>query len=202
MAPKNARLPLPHPQPTCHPPFAPSGIRPPYYRSFTLTPMAFRATASRTLARNIGVNVNNPSSAMDTFVMEPIHVWYSCNILSDGSQTKLTAAARHSTPSTGRLNLVIRIVSDLDWILHWVEDHNRPEWRMADLWMQPAPVWSIQGFPDAETHDELSAGAGYFEPDEDQLMSPTHQSEMDMGVYESYESGSMTYGSEMEPGGV
>ncbi|KAG6029457.1 hypothetical protein E4U19_000940 [Claviceps sp. Clav32 group G5] len=152
------------------------------------SPMAFRANASRTLARNIGVNVNNPSSAMNTFVMEPIHVWYSCNILSDG--TPINGPAQPCHPDC------------LDWILHWVEDHNRPEWRMADLWMQPAPVWSIQGFPDAETHDELGAGAGYFGTDEDQLMSPTHQSEMDMGVYESYESGSMTHGSEMEPGGV
>ncbi|KAG5940947.1 hypothetical protein E4U60_000244 [Claviceps pazoutovae] len=156
MASKNAHLPLPlsslpHP---IHPPFTPSG--PP---STAPPPSAFSAHASRTLARNI---VNNPSPAMKAFVMEPIDVWYSRNTMSDGPQAKLTAAALAQVkdlgdPGAGDIpQYPINGLAPpchpecLDWILHWVQDHTLPGWRMSDLWMQPAPVWSdqIERFPD------------------------------------------------------
>ncbi|KAG5919402.1 hypothetical protein E4U61_000929 [Claviceps capensis] len=155
MAFKNARLPLPlssllHP---IQPPFTPSG--PP---TTAPSPSVFSAHASRTLARNI---VNNPSPAMNTFVIEPIDVWYSRNTMSDGPQAKLTAAALAQVKDLGDpgagdiLQYPINGLAPpcqpecLDWILHWVQDHTLPGWRMSDLWMQPAPVWSdqIESFP-------------------------------------------------------
>ncbi|KAG5959706.1 hypothetical protein E4U57_000540 [Claviceps arundinis] len=48
--------------------------------------------------------------------------------------------------------------------------------------MQPAPVWSdqieIEGFPDAETHDELGAEAGCLGLEGDESDSLTYGSEM------------------------
>ncbi|KAG6266577.1 hypothetical protein E4U48_005415 [Claviceps purpurea] len=68
--------------------------------------MAFSAHASR--ARDIGANNSNP--AMNTFVMDPIDLWYPRNIISDVPQAKLTAAA-----------------------LAQME-----RWLVADVWVQPA----------------------------------------------------------------
>ncbi|KAG6218891.1 hypothetical protein E4U34_003900 [Claviceps purpurea] len=127
--PMSARLPLPLsslPQPI-HPPFTLSG--PP---TTAPSPMAFSAHASR--ARDIGAN--NSSPAMNTFVMDPIDLWYPRNIISDGPQAKLTAAALAQmerwcdpvdTPQYRR-----------EWILHWVQTHTLPGCLVADVWVQPA----------------------------------------------------------------
>ncbi|KAG6061155.1 hypothetical protein E4U32_003119 [Claviceps aff. humidiphila group G2b] len=121
------------------------------------------------------------------------HSFVQHNVISEDSdpqftiQTRLMAAAlaqvKHLSDPGDIPQYPINGTARLDWVLHWVEDHTRPGWRMLDLWMQPArsaPVWSdqIEGFPDAETHDELGAGAGCFGP-------------------EGYESESLTYGYDM-----
>ncbi|KAG6265477.1 hypothetical protein E4U47_006344 [Claviceps purpurea] len=178
MAFKNARLPLPlsslpHP---IHPPFAPSG--PP---TIAPSPSAFSAHASRTLARNI---VNNPSPAMNTFVMEPIDVWYSRNTMSDRPQAKLTAAALAQVKDLGDPGDIPQYPINglappchpeyLDWILHWVEDHTLPGLR-GSLTV------------DAETHDELGAGAGCFGPERNESESVTYESGTEVSEEDEFE---------------
>ncbi|KAG6302795.1 hypothetical protein E4U09_001939 [Claviceps aff. purpurea] len=94
--------------------------------------MAFSAHASR--ARDIGAY--NSSPAMNTFVMDPIDLWYPRNTMSDRPQAKLTAAA---------LAQVERWYDPVDipqyrreWILHWVKNHTLPGCLVVDVRMQPA----------------------------------------------------------------
>ncbi|KAG5951646.1 hypothetical protein E4U57_006801 [Claviceps arundinis] len=192
MAHENARLPLPQPLPRpqpVQPPFTPSD--PP-----TTAPslMAFTAHASR--ARNIGV-------------MNPMNLYFR-NIMTEDLQVKIMNAAlaqvkRWSLPVPIEIRQYHWPIAGLaqrchperrQWTTDWVEKHTLPGCRLADLLVKvkPVPVWSIKGFPDAETHDPLNAGAEYFEPYEDEPRTEAEGSgpegddfEMDMGVYELYE---------------
>ncbi|KAG6226924.1 hypothetical protein E4U26_001996 [Claviceps purpurea] len=162
MAFKNAHLPLPlsslpHP---IHPPFAPSC--PP---TIAPSPSAFSAHASRTLARNI---VNNPSPAMNTFVMEPIDVWYSRNTMSDRPQAKLTAAA-------------LAQVKDLG------DPGDIPQYPINELAPPCHPELRGSLTADAETHDELGAGAGCFGPEGDESESVTYGSGTEVSEEDEFE---------------
>ncbi|KAG5955243.1 hypothetical protein E4U56_007326 [Claviceps arundinis] len=151
-------LPVPRPQPVQQP-FAPSG--PPTTAPFS---MAFSAHTSR--ARNIGVG-NRPSHASNVHPMGPMAPPSFGNVMPEEvdprvtTQIRLTAAALAQVKHLADPGDVPQYPIDelappchpdcLDWILHWVEDHTRPGWRMSDLWMQPArpaPFWSdqIEGF--------------------------------------------------------
>ncbi|KAG6157620.1 hypothetical protein E4U11_005163 [Claviceps purpurea] len=159
MAFKNAHLPLPLPSlpHPIHPPFAPSG--PP---TIAPSPSAFSAHASRTLARNI---VNNPSPAMNTFVMEPIDVWYSRNTMSDRPQAKLTAAA-------------LAQVKDLG------DPGDIPQYPINELAPPCHPDTCLIG---SDCHNELGAGAGCFGPEGDESESVMYGSGTEVSDEDEFE---------------